>query len=409
MNQCECNNANDKLIGVRDAKKILFANLCKNKKNKIISIDKALGRILAKPIKAKVSNPSFDNSAMDGFAICFDEVKEKQNITISDRIPAGSPIITLQKNTATRIFTGAPIPRGADTVVKQEDCEYDQNNLIIKKKPKKGANIRYIGEDFNQNDILIDDNKILQPQDIALAVASGNGTIHVKKRLKVAIFSNGDELLQINEKMQTGKIYDSNSYMLQGLLKNPAIKIINLGVIKDNLEDAKKTILKAASLADLILTSGGVSVGEEDHIKNAIQTTGSLDMWKIKIRPGKPLAFGKVKKIPIIGIPGNPVALFVSFLIFIKPYILKSLGISDVEPVSYKVKSGFSWDKPDIREEYIRAKITINEKKEQIVHSFPSRSSGVISSLCWANGLVRIPPKKTFKKNDKVDFIPFCI
>ncbi|RLA07905.1 MAG: molybdopterin molybdenumtransferase MoeA [Gammaproteobacteria bacterium] len=409
MSNCDCgDNPTDDLISIKDAKKILFDNASLIDDSEIVSIKNTTGRILSESLIAKISVPSFDNSAMDGFAFAFDGITDNnKKIPISNRIPAGKNPAKLDPNTVARIFTGACIPEGADTVIKQESCQYDNDNLIIKDMPKKCANVRYAGEDFKEQDVLIKQGAIIKPQDQGIAASTGNSNLKVKRKIKIAIFSTGDELLDLDEKISHGKIYDSNRYTLMGLLDNPAIEVIDLGKIKDDYNETKNTLIQAAKICDLILTSGGVSVGEEDYIKQAIMDNGKLNLWRIKIRPGKPLAFGRINNTPIIGIPGNPVSLFITFLIFVKPYIFHSLGATDFKQRSYKIPATFACHKLDKREEYIRARAVINNKGILELHSFNTRSSGVLTSTTWADGLAKIPPNQTHTINDLVDFMPF--
>jgi len=372
----------------------------------------ALGRVLAEPVTSTINVPAWDNSAMDGYAFKFDDVAEGQPVRVSQRIPAGYEGTPLESGSAARIFTGAPVPDGADTVVMQEHClaysEGDKDFVKIEKKPKAGANIRRAGEDVAVDEVVLKSGTKLQPQHLGLAASVGNATLTVYRKLKVAIFSSGDELVMPGEPLAAGKIYNSNRFSLLGLLEKLNCEVIDLGMVEDTLDATCDALARASGEADLILASGGVSVGEEDHVKPAVEKLGSLQLWKIAVRPGKPLAYGHVNQVPFIGAPGNPVSLFVTFCVFALPWIKKQQGMcGDLQPTAIPCIADFDWHRPDKRREYARARIKANGLGQLMAEVYPSRSSGVLSSVTWADGLVVIEPGEIIHKGDQVKFIAF--
>jgi len=413
MSNCDCTEyQTTPLKPVDEALEYILSYAAALTETETIPLQQALGRVVSQAVTSQINVPAWDNSAMDGYAL---RAEDAQNtLTISQRIPAGCKGEPLQQGTAARIFTGAPIPEGADTVVMQERCQADNDQVIIEGIVPKGANIRRLGEDIQINQEIISVGTQCLPQHLGLASSVGIAELTVYKRLKVALFSSGDELVMPGTPLADGQIYNSNQFTLQALLESLGCDVINLGMVEDTLEATCQILQKAADQADLVLASGGVSVGEEDHVKPAVEKLGRLNLWKIAIKPGKPLAFGFINKTdskescPFIGAPGNPVSLFVTFCLFARPFILKSQGQTEnIALIPQQAKADFDWTKADKRREYARAKLSINEQGEAIVEIYPSRSSGVLSSLTWANGLVVITENTIIKKGDLVPFIPF--
>jgi molybdopterin molybdotransferase len=370
----------------------------------------AAGRVLAAPQQSKVASPPLDNSGMDGYAVrCADITAAGVCLPVSQRIPAGSIGSTLQPGTAARIFTGAPVPPGADAVVMQELCEHGEGGVVINHLPRIGENIRRAGEDIAIGAEILRPGIRLRPQDIALAASAGLPELPVYRRLRVGVFFTGDELFQPGEPLPPGGIYNSNRYALRALLEGLGCEVRDLGTVPDTLAATRDALRKAAADNDLIITSGGVSVGEEDHVKPAVEAEGQLDMWKIAIKPGKPLAFGEVRrsegdgKAWFIGLPGNPVSAIVTFLIMVRPFVLLLQGITEVMPRSFTLRADFDWLRPDARAEFLRGRMNDTGG----VELYPNQGAGVVTSLCWGDGLVMNKPGLAINKGDAVRFVPY--
>lgn len=402
-----CSDSSAKLMPLDEALKHLVDSAVPLADNETVILDEALGRVLAQPVAATINVPAWDNSAMDGYAVRHQDINDLNELPVVQRIPAGTYGQPLIPGTAARIFTGAPVPEGADTVIMQEMIIREGDMIRINGDTNAGSNIRRAGEDIRSGDEIIGSGTRLHPQHIGLAASTGIDKLIVKRNLRVAFFTTGDELTMPGRALQDGKIYNSNRYLFKGLLEKMGCEAIDLGNVVDQYDATCDALKTAAAKADLILSSGGVSVGEEDYVKKALEDLGSLDLWKIAVRPGKPLAFGNVNGVPFIGVPGNPVSLFVTFSIFVRPFILRSMGVSDVSPVEYKVAAGFDWERPDKRAEYMRARLVTNDDGHMVVNVYPSRSSGVLRSVTWADGMVVINPEQRLTKGDIVRYIPF--
>ena len=375
----------------------------------VVATDAGLGRVLARPVVSAVAVPGWDNSAMDGYAVrCADLTDGLTRLRVAQRIPAGAVGQPLAPGTAARIFTGAPVPPGADAVEIQERCERDGDWLQVPAGVAPGANIRRAGEDIGIGAEVIAAGTRLRPQHLGLAAAVGTAQLRVYRQARVAMFASGDELVMPGEPLGPGQIYNSNRYTLSGLLQGLGCAIIDLGTVPDTLDATIDALRRGADAADLILASGGVSVGEEDHVKPAIERLGTLDLWNVAVRPGKPLAFGHVRDTPFLGSPGNPVSLFVTFLLFVRPFLLRLQGVAgDLEPLGLKVRAGFAWPRPDRRREFHRARLVRGQDGDWEVAVHPSRSAGVLSSVTWADGLVEIPEGQVIASGDLVRYIPF--
>ena len=402
-----CSDSSAKLMPLDEALKHLVDRAVPLADDETVILDEALGRVLAQPVAATINVPAWDNSAMDGYAVRHQDINDLDELPVVQRIPAGTNGQPLIPGTAARIFTGAPVPEGADTVIMQEMIIREGEMIRVNADINAGSNIRRAGEDIRSGDEIIGSGTRLHPQHIGLAASTGIDKLIVKRNLRVAFFTTGDELTMPGRALQDGKIYNSNRYLFKGLLQKMGCDVIDLGNVVDQYDATCDALKTAAAKADLILSSGGVSVGEEDYVKKALEDMGSLDLWKIAVRPGKPLAFGNVNGVPFIGVPGNPVSLFVTFSIFVRPFILRSMGVSDVSPVEYKVAAGFDWERPDKRAEYMRARLVTNDDGQMVVNVYPSRSSGVLSSVTWADGMVVINPEQRLTKGDSVRYIPF--
>jgi len=369
----------------------------------------AAGRVLAVAQRSTVAVPPLDNSSMDGYAVrSADVTAAGVRLPVSQRIPAGAVGTALQPGTAARIFTGAPVPAGADAVVMQELCEHGDGGVVINHVPRAGENIRRAGEDIAAGAEILRPGIRLRPQDIALAASAGLPGLPVYRRVRVGVFFTGDELVQPGDPLPPGAIYNSNRYALRALLEGLGCAVRDLGTVPDKLPATRDALRRAAADNDLIITSGGVSVGEEDHVKAAVAAEGQLDMWKIAIKPGKPLAFGEVRrdggKAWFIGLPGNPVSAMVTFMVMVRPFVLRLQGVSDVTPRAFVVRADFDWPRPDVRAEFLRARIN----DQGGVDLYPNQGSGVVTSLCWGDGLVINPPALAVERGDSVRFVPFA-
>jgi molybdopterin molybdotransferase len=370
----------------------------------------ALGRILAVSQQSTVAVPPLDNSAMDGYAVRLADITAAGVcLPVSQRIPAGTVGTPLQPGTAARIFTGAPVPAGADAVIMQERCEHGENGVVINHVPRDGENIRRAGEDISVGAEILKAGTKLRPQEIALAAAAGLPELPVYRRVRVGVFFTGDELVQPGEPLPPGAIYNSNRYALRALLEGMGCEVRDLGAIADTLEATRDALRRAAADNDLVLTSGGVSVGEEDHVKPAVEAEGSLNMWKIAIKPGKPLAFGEIRKTEgkawFLGLPGNPVAAFVTFLTMVRPFILRLQGAASVSPRVLNLPSASVWGRADgARLEFLRG--WLND--DGAVELYKNQGSAVVTSLCWSDGLVLNPPGNTIAVGDTVRFVSFA-
>jgi molybdopterin molybdotransferase len=411
MHSCDCDSHEKRgpgLMALEQALEIMLAGAQPPGETEMLPVAEALGRVTARPVHSGIRVPSWDNSAMDGYAVRTADLNGPgSRLPVSARIPAGAEAGELEPGSAARIFTGAPVPAGADAVVIQEVCERDGDTLVVNAQVAVGANIRRAGEDIEDGQEIVPAGTRLRPQHLGLVASVGVAEIPVYRRLRVAVFASGDELLMPGQPLAPGKIYNSNLFMFKGLLQALGCGIVDLGVVEDDLEATKRALARGAAEADLVLASGGVSVGEEDHVKPAVEALGSLDLWKIAIRPGKPLAFGRIGDTPFIGSPGNPVSLFVTFCLFARPFILRSQGVWDVAPAALPARADFDWTKAEKRREFARARLRLDADGQAWVSLYPSRSSGVLSSVTWADGLAVLPENQTLAKGDPVIFLPF--
>jgi molybdopterin molybdotransferase len=369
----------------------------------------ANGRVLAEPVAATINVPSADNTQMDGYAVrAADCASGAATLTVAQRIAAGQVGTPLQPGTAARIFTGALIPQGADAVVMQEACEAtDDGKVTVRHAPQPGEWIRRKGEDITEGSVILSPGTRMRSQEMGLAASVGLAQLSVRRRLKVAVFFTGDELNMPGEapdgQLAPGAIYNSNRFTLRALLEDLGCDIADYGIVPDSLDATRATLRDAARANDLIITSGGVSVGEEDHIKPAVEAEGRLNMWQIAVKPGKPLAFGEVGRAFFLGLPGNPVSSFITFLVFVRPFILKLQGATANPPRAYLMRADFDWPRPDRRNEFLRARVN----DDGGLALFPNQGSGVLTSTVWGDGLIDNPPAQPIQRGDMVRFIPF--
>jgi molybdopterin molybdotransferase len=370
----------------------------------------ALGRVLAQDVRSGLDVPSADNTSMDGYALrCADVPAIGALLPVSQRIPAGVVGTALQPGSAARIFTGAQLPAGADAVVMQEQCEAQGEGVRVNVVPQPGQWIRRRGEDVRRDAVVLPAGARLTPQALGLAASVGAATLTVAPRPRVALFSTGDELVMPGEPLKPGAIYNSNRFTLRALIEALGCECSDLGIVPDRLDATREALRRAAQGNHLIVTSGGVSVGEEDHLRPAVAAEGRIDLWQIAIKPGKPLAFGEVRREDsssayFIGLPGNPVSSFITFLLAVRPVLLRLQGAADLSPKTVTLRADFDWPSPDKRREFLR----VRRNPQGGLDLFPNQSSGVLTSTVWGDGVVDNPSGHTIRRGDAVSCLLFA-
>lgn len=370
----------------------------------------ALGRVLAQEVRSALDVPPADNTSMDGYALRRADVLTAGSVLpVSQRIPAGVVGVPLQPGSAARVFTGAQVPAGADAVVMQEQCEPTAEGVKVNVVPEPGQWIRRRGEDVRAGDVVLPLGTRLTPQALGLAATVGAAHLMVARRPRVALFSTGDELVMPGEPLKPGAIYNSNRYTLRALIQALGCECVDLGIVPDQLAATREALRRAALDADLIVTSGGVSVGEEDHLRPAVQSEGRLELWQIAIKPGKPFAFGAVRRTDdstahFVGLPGNPVSSFVTFLLLVRPLLLRLQGATDTAPKPTPMRADFDWPRPDRRREFLR----VRRNAAGGLDLFPNQGSGVLTSAVWGDGLVDNGAGQSVKCGDSVAFLSFA-
>jgi len=380
-----------------------------------VSSFEADGRVLMSDLMAALDVPAKDNSSMDGYALkAADSLGQDATFQVAQRIPAGTVGQTLLSGQAARIFTGAWLPDGADAVVMQEECTLEGDRLRLQKPVVKGQWIRKQGEDVKLGETVLKAGVRLNPASLGLAASIGQDRLWVAKKPRVALFSTGDELVMPGEvapkDMKPGAIYNSNRFFLRSLLMRLGCEVTDMGIVPDDRESTTDALSFAAHGHDLILTSGGVSVGEEDHVKPSVQSLGALNLWSLSMKPGKPFALGHIdasgassSKTHFIGLPGNPVSSFVTFLVLVRPFLLALQGASDLFTKAQTLPAHFDWPKADRRREFLRVKIN----DQGGLDLFKNQSSGVLTSCVWGDGLLDNAPEQTIQYGDKVSYLPF--
>ena len=364
----------------------------------------ASGRVLAQAQRSSMNVPPMDNSAMDGYAVRTADVSRPDTrLKVAQKILAGSVGRPLAPGTAARIFTGAPIPPGADAIVMQEFCAQEGDEIVVKKVPSLGEWIRLTGSDIRTGGEVLPAGTRLRPQDTGLAASVGVASLPVYRRVRLGLFFTGDELVMPGDPLPPGRIYNSNRFTLNGLAATFDCEVRDYGIVPDSLEATRSVLRRAAAECDVIVTSGGVSVGEADFVKPAVEAEGELLMWRISMKPGRPLAFGRVARASFVGLPGNPVSSFVTFLIFVRPFLLKTQGIAQVGPHAIDARADFDWPEPDARREFLRVKWNARGGLDL----YPTQDSAVLMSTAWADGLVDNPANRAIRAGDTVRFMPY--
>ena len=412
----DCFAFGGKLTRIDEALQSILESLAIKKETEQISLNRALNRFLAEDVIALENVPADNNSAVDGYSIFFDDLNETGStaLPVIGKAAAGRPLNCIQKRgEAVRIFTGAVMPHGAnsedpDTVLMQEDIQLENEKVIIPPGIKRGSNRRLLGEDIVAGTRVLEAGMRLRPQDIGLAAATGKALLSVRKPLRVAVFSTGDEVTDPGEELARGKIYDSNRFTLMNLLTTVGCEVEDIGIIPDKPALIEKAVASSIQQKDLIITSGGVSTGEEDHVKNFIEKTGELLFWRLAIKPGRPVALGRLKGTFFIGLPGNPVAAMVTFLKIARPIILHLSGAKDIYPRPLIGRADFDYTKKPERKEFVRVKVDENEKEELVFRKYKKEGAGILSSLVFADGLVELSEEATrIRKGDTVKYFPF--
>jgi len=395
---------NKGLLSVDEALEVLLSGARPVTESEDAPTLEATGRVLSRAQFSGMDVPPMDNSAMDGYAVRVADVKAPETrLRVAQRIAAGTVGRALEPGSAARIFTGAPIPTGADAIVMQEFCAADGDSVVVKKVPAPEEWIRRKGSDIRTGDQVLAAGIRLRPQDTGLAASVGVKSLPVYRRVRMAIFFTGDELVMPGDPLPPGRIYNSNRFTLNGLAKTFDCDVRDYGIVPDSLDATRAVLRRAAAECDLIVTSGGVSVGEADFVKPAVEAEGSLLMWKIAMKPGRPLAFGRVGSAAFIGLPGNPVSSFVTFLIFVRPFLLRMQGVTEVAPRTLDARADFDWSDPDPRREFLRVKWNSRGGLDL----YPTQDSAVMTSTAWADGFVDNLPNHRIRAGDTVRFLPF--
>jgi molybdopterin molybdotransferase len=407
----DCFAFGGELMRADEATRILVDRVTPVASPEEVPLIKGRGRILAADIVADRSVPPHNNVAVDGYAVYFDDLNPtgETRLTLFGRVAAGQHLgETVPRGSAVRVFTGAPMPPGPDTCFMQEDCRVDGEGVIVLPGIKRGANCRKAGEDVKQGSVILKRGQKLRPQDIGLAASVGVTALPVYKPLRVGVFSTGDELREPGQATPPGAVYDANRYVLLALLDQLGAVSIDYKILPDRREAIRDALIRASGECDAVITSGGMSTGEEDHIRAVVQELGSIHFWRLAIRPGRPVALGQVKGVPFVGLPGNPVAMMVTFLRFARPMLLRLGGAGETAPHLFRVRAGFDAKKKEGRREWLRARLSLGEDGISIATRFPRDGAGILSSLVESDGLIELAEDVTrVTSGTMVDFLPF--
>ncbi|MDB5510523.1 MAG: putative molybdopterin biosynthesis-related protein [Enterovirga sp.] len=377
-----------------------------------VPFGEADGRIAAEDVVARIDLPRFDNSAVDGYAVRHSDLRPDGEtvLPIGGRVAAGEAPGDVARATAIRIFTGAPMPPETDTVFMQEDVRLADGRVVLPTGLKKSANRRLAGEDTRRGEVIISAGRRLRPQDLALAAAVGIDRLSVRRRLRVAVFSTGNEIAEPGAALRPGAVHDSNRVMLRALLGRLGAEVRDLGILPDDVDEVARQLAAAAPHCDLVLTSGGVSTGEEDHVKTAVERVGRLVFWRLAIKPGRPVAMGLVDGTAFVGLPGNPVAAYVTLLFLVRPLLARLGGANDEAPLAIPVRSAFRYGKKEGRREYVRASIRPAPDGQLDAVKFPREGAGILTSLTGSDGLVELPEATTrVSEGEIVRFYPHAL
>jgi molybdopterin molybdotransferase len=370
-----------------------------------VPVRDALGAVLAEDVRSTLNVPPENSSAMDGYAINTGDLVpgQRTRLKVSQAVFAGYESQPFEPGTAVRIFTGGQVPVGANAVVMQEDCEVDGDTVLLPETVKPSNNVRLQGQDIKQDSVVLTRGQKLHPQHLGLLASVGVTEVAIYRRLKVAVLSTGDELVDPGTELAPGQIYNSNRFIMAGLIERLGFEFIDGGIVPDDLEITKAKLSDAAAQADVVITSGGVSVGDADYVKPAVDELGRLDVWNMAMKPGKPVAFGHIAGTPFFGLPGNPVSVFVGFLVLIRPFLQASQGMDWPEPLHWKIPADFSRKRSGVRQEYLRVRMVQNAQGEPMLESFHTQDSGVLRSTAFSDALAIVPPHTEVKPGDKLD------
>lgn len=401
-------SAKSDVLRVDEALALLAERVAPLAGSETVPLAAALGRVLAEPVVSAVNVPPHDNSAVDGWGFAAATRPKDGRLPVVGTIAAGHPFDgAVPAGTAVRILTGAPVPAGVDTIAMQEDCRAEGGAVTVPVL-KTGANLRAAGEDVRAGTVVLAPGIRLRPQDLGLAAATGRTTLAVRRRLRAAVFSTGDEIREPGQALPPGCIYDTNRTTAAGLLRALGAEVTDLGILPDKREVIAQALAEAAASHDVVLTSGGVSVGDEDHVKAAVEAQGALHFWKLAIKPGRPVALGRIGDAAFIGLPGNPVAVMVTFMLVARPLVLRLMGIKDTGVQRYRVEAGFAFSHKPGRREWLRARVRADGGR-LVAETFASTSSGVLSSMVWSDGLVEVPEDAgDVAPGDVVAYIPYA-
>ena len=397
------------MLSVEQARAYLLDRARCIEQSEQVVLEEALGRIIATDVVAPIDVPGHANSAMDGYAVRAADIPDEGEATlrVTQRIAAGEIGSALGAGEAARIFTGAPIPGGADAIAIQEDCRLDGASVVVPGPLASGTFVRPRGNDIRTGSVVLSAGTRVRPQEMGAVASIGIGRMQVRRRVRVAIVSSGDELRQPGESLGPGQIYNSNRFTLLGLLERLGCDVVDLGVVADTLAATRDALLDGAGRADVLITTGGVSVGEEDHVRRALEAIGELEMWKVRVKPGKPIVYGRIGACDLLGLPGNPVSALVTFCLFVRPFILRRLGVAGVFPAPVLVPARFEWPRPGGRREFARARLVVSDDGETGAEIHARQGSDVLSAATWATGLVEIAEGAIIVPGDRVRYYSF--